>query len=289
MEQQYINHSQYDVSFMAPSELIMKQSKPKMRQGETSPYQYAFQVIPLEYNYVGDDTYTVVSPLTIELPELYAPHGITTYSDGRKSDLFTVFDMRNREVRDFCSMGTDAGTGAGAFHTLFIWALNRVWKVKAQIPVLNRLSSKEHLEMCFGYPIRYKRDSATGKVSNANPTCVFPLLDVGTPGTKQRRETQFHIPVKDATGNYITLTWEQLKGFKFTYKPVVLFRDIYIIGGKCRLTFEITTAVITGVYPLSYNPSQKKTLDEYAANKRVKDGLVKQFCHGEWHSEERGW
>lgn len=294
MDTLFTTFDTFETERMVKTSLDTKQSKPRADPNNPSapPQSVTYQVTSLQYEYDVKDEKTGqvtknVAPLAVEAPELFSPMGIATKfnSNGYEAaSLFTIFDFRKGEVKNFCSLGeSHTGMAAGFWQQLYSWCLNRIWELRSQIPTVQRLPAKEALLGMFAYPIYFSRDPSTGDVvSGSNPSKYFNLLCRGKPGSAMRKETLFKAPI--VTGEvggkkqFQTIPWDLLKNVEMVFKPVITFKQLYIGGGKVSLQFEITSAVVKSATPINSTSAQKESLNEYAADASVAAAITEQIA-----------
>ncbi|GIW70147.1 MAG: hypothetical protein KatS3mg101_0894 [Patescibacteria group bacterium] len=280
---EFITWDKFDIKRMVKTEPETRTSK--ARQDPNNPSKIIdsvqYQILPIKYEYdkeVRGEKVKVVAPLAVELPKLRAPSGIirrkSMYGNGETAHVFTIFDMSNEDCAKLCSLDKNS-----FWTSLYDWFVNRLWELRSQIPSVKKLPSKEAMPGMFAFPIYYPRDPNTSEViKGSNPSKYMPLRCFGEPGTPKRRECVFKAPVEDKTGEpFKTIPWEILESASFEYIPIVVFKQLYIGGGKVVMQYDVISAVVTSITPIGTRSLQTETLNKYKENKEVYERLKREI------------
>ena len=293
METLKVNHLNFDPKRLIKTQLETKQSKPRPNpeRPQDPPQSVTYNELALMYEYdtvdAGGNPCRVIAPLQVEGPVLTSPVGIGIkpgQNGGENASIFTQFDMTNTEVAAFVALGDEKGDGAGFWERLYRACLHRIFEIRGEVKSLGRITKIEGLEGVFGYPIFWKRDSLGQIMPGTNPSKYFNLINYGKPGSFQRKETLFNIPVRDEKDpgtpenpNWKKLDWKLLtSGVEMKFQPLITFKKIYIGGGKASLQFEIKSAMVTHVVRANTVSGQKDTLEKASRDENTVRSIMQQ-------------
>ena len=283
-----IKYNEFDPNRLVPTSVEGKMSKARIDPAnpQAGLQQVPYQVYKILYNYEITDPKTgktrdVVAPLAVEAPELFTPAGVVSKMGQlgyETASIFTIFNMGNEEVRDFCSFNKQA---PGFWFKLHSYYMNKMWENRQQIKLIAGLPMMAAMAGVFPVPIFVTYDQATGEVNqNANPTKFFELLSSGKRGSPLRKETLFNTPrvVNVIAGKkiYEKLEWNMLESVEMRFEPVITFEHLHI-GNKITYKCKITSAIVKDIIPANSESSQTEALGRHEQDEQLQQTLAAQI------------
>lgn len=270
METPKISYKDLDVSKLIKSKPIKKQSKPipiDKNDPDSETKQITYFDIPIEYTYTVDGK-NIVGGLYVEGPEMYSnntiylkPNTARGYPD---ATILTKFDINSQDVIDFINIPTDDNPSSSFFNDLYNWCKQHVFNNRGEVGL--KLSKLDAIEGAFPYPIYFKRDLNNQPIPNTTPSKFFNLLNIGKPGSFNRKETMFTIP-DDSEEGYCVMNWDDLIDVESKFKPLIHINKIYVGGGKASIQSTLVSAIVTHIAPINNKSNQVDTMTIMLKNK----------------------
>ena len=280
MQSLQVNHKNFNEAKLLKTSPETKTSKPAIdpKKPELGPQTQQYQIIPIQYEYDIPNESTgnidkVVGGLSMELPEVYTPTGISVDESSSGCQIYSQYDITKPEIQQFSS---ENGPANRLYNTYF----DRIFDIRGYIG-FSAIQSKEGMKGIFKNPLLYfTYDKQTCQpIAGKNPTKYFQLISYGKEGSILRRETVFTLPIIDpATGKYQVVPWKMLKNVEMKYIPLVTFPHIYIGGGKCIIKCHVVSAVITYIVQSNSISRQLVTSENLSKDEILTKSIAQQFA-----------